>query len=110
MSCYQILAIVCLPKMVFEKIKTCYCYRLCHACSVGKTKVESRLCFSRCRLSVTLYRCSQLCLYRLRYLDVIAQKYTLSFQCNDPLYAGDQLEKAVVKLTYGDNNGKYFFE
>ena len=32
---------ICLPKTVFRKMKTCYCYHLCPACSVGKTKVGS---------------------------------------------------------------------
>ena len=35
------------------------------------------------------------------------RKQTLSFQCTDPFYAGGQLENAVVKLAYGDYNGKY---
>ena len=116
MSCYQFLAIVCLPKMVFKKLRrvTAIACVLLAQWGKGKWKVgKYRLIgsvFSRCRLLVILYRCSQLCLYQLRCLDVIAQTYTLSFQCNDPFYAGGQLEKAVIKLTYGDYNGKYSFE
>ena len=42
MPCYQILAIVCLPKMVCKKIQTFICNNVRHACSLAKTKVESR--------------------------------------------------------------------
>ena len=46
-----------------------------------------------------------MCLYHLRFLDVISQKYTLSFQYTGSFYDGGQFENAVVKVTYGYYNG-----
>ena len=61
LPCYQFLAIVlvCLTKIVMEENKPCNSYRLCPACLVMKTKVESQqkqvnlLFFDRCKLPVT---------------------------------------------------------
>ena len=56
-----------------EKKEPCLSYRLCPACSVGKTKVESQqilvnnLCCFNCKLPVTIYRSSQIRLYRIYF-------------------------------------------
>ena len=57
-------------------------------------------------LSFALFGCNFTKIHHfLSILDVISQKYTLSFQFTGPFYDGGQFENVVVRLTYGDYYG-----
>ena len=80
---------------------------------MAKTNVESwqiqvnKLCFSRYKLPVTLYRRVRCAYINFAFKMLFHRKQTLFFQYTDPFYAGGQLEKCGGQLTYDDYNGKY---
>ena len=49
--------------------------------------------FFRCKLTVTLYRCSHMRLYKLHFFLFNFTENKHSIQCTDPFYVGGQLEK-----------------